>query len=150
MNLKWTAEKSVALSRILTAVMLALGAAAVICIPICTEWYDAVSGMAPISPVLNTALYLSDALFLTAMWALHVMLGNLAKQALFVTKNVTCMRVISWCCFAVSVIWLALSFWRLLAFFVAFVAAFAGLILRVMKNLFAKAVELREENDYTI
>ena len=43
-----------------------------------------------------------------------------------------------------------MTFWRFVAFLIAFMAAFAGLIIRVIKNLLEAAVELREENDYTI
>lgn len=150
MKQKWTSDKSLLLSRVLTVVVLALAAAMLFCIPIMTEWYDAVSGQDPIRLVLNIALYCSDLVGIAAVWMLHKMLGNLAKEKVFVEENVRCFRIISWCCFAVALIWLVLTYWRLLAFFVAFIAAFAGLILRVMKNLLATAVELREENDYTI
>ena len=150
MKLKWTSDKSLLLSRTLTIVVLVLAAAMLFCIPIITEWYDAVSGQEPIHVVLNIALYLSDIIGIAAVWMLYRMLRNLAREQVFVEDNVRSFRVISWCCFAVAAIWLVLTYWRLLAFFVAFVAAFAGLILRVMKNLLAMAVDLREENDYTI
>lgn len=146
----WTSDKSLLLSRALTAATLVLGVASLFCIPIITEWYDAISEQEPIRNVLTVCLYLSAVLGLTALGAVWRMLANIAKQDVFVPENVSCFRMISWCCFAVAAIWLVLTFWRLLAFFVAFMAAFAGLILRVMKNLFAQAVEMREENDYTI
>lgn len=150
MTMKWTSDKSLFLSRVLTLALLVLAAAALFCIPIITEWYDAVSGQDPIRTVLNICLYLSDIIGIFAVWQMKKLLDNVAKQAIFVAENVTCIRLISWCCLAVALIWLVLTYWRLLAFFVAFIAAFAGLVLRVMKNLFAMAVELREENDYTI
>jgi hypothetical protein len=50
----------------------------------------------------------------------------------------------------VAAVWLALTFWRFMAFFVAFIMAFAGLLVRVMKNMLEAAIELREENDFTI
>ena len=150
MTAKWTSHKSLFLSRVLTAAVLVLAVTALFCIPVITEWYDAVSGQEPIRTVLTVCLYLSDFLGIAAVWQLHRLLENIAKQKLFVQENVACFRLISWCCFAVSLIWLVLTYWRLLAFFVAFIAAFAGLILRVLKNLLEAAVALREENDYTI
>ena len=150
MKLKWTPEHSLRVSRLLTAVVLALAVAALFCIPIITEWYDAVSEQAPIHILLNVVLYVSDMLGILAVWELLRMLTNIQKEQTFVAQNVTCLRVISWCCFGVALVWIPLTYFRLLGFFVAFVAAFAGLILRVMKNLFAAAVTLREENDYTI
>ena len=150
MNPKWTSEKSLFLSRCLTIASFALGIASLFCIPVITEWYDAVSGEEPIHIVLNIALYLSAILALVALWQLHSLLNRFAKQQVFVTENTVCFRRIAWCCFGVALIWLVLCYWRFLAFFVAFIAAFAGLLLRVMKNMLEAAVELREENDYTI
>lgn len=150
MNLKWTSAKSLFLSRCLTIATLVLGVVSLFCIPVITEWYDAVSGEEPIHIVLNIVLYLSAILAIFALWQLLQLLNRLAKQKVFVSENAACFRLISWCCFGVAVIWLVLTFWRFLAFFVAFMAAFAGLLLRVMKNMLETAVELREENDFTI
>jgi len=150
MKLKWTQAHSLRLSRLLTCIVLLLAIAALFCIPICTEWYDAVSEQEPIHNLLNVVLYVSDMLGILAVWELLKMLSNISKEQLFVEQNVTCLRVISWCCFGVAAVWIPVIYFRMLAFFVSFVAAFAGIILRVMKNLFAAAVDLREENDYTI
>ena len=35
-------------------------------------------------------------------------------------------------------------------FFVAIAAGFVGLIVRVIKNVFAEAIALKDENDFTI
>ncbi len=150
MNLKWNSEKSLFLSRCLTIATLILGCVSLFCIPIITEWYDAISGEKPIHVVMNIVLYLSVLLALVALWQLLILLNRFAKKQVFVTENAACFRMIAWCCFGVAVLWLVLTFWRFLAFFVAFIAAFAGLLLRVMKNMLEAAIALREENDYTI
>lgn len=160
MTVKWTAEKSLTLTRILTAATLILALAALFCIPVVTEWYNAVTeadsvraGVLPPDAVrvpLTVCLYISDVLVITALLALAKMLRHIGAQKVFVPENEQCMRVISWCCFGAAAVWLVLMLWRPLAFFVAFIAAFAGLILRVIKNLLHMATELREENDYTI
>lgn len=150
MELKWDKTRSLTLSRILTAATLVVAAAALFCIPVAAQWYDAVSGQETIFVQLTTCLYLTDIPVLLALWELLKMLSNIAAQKIFVSGNERCLRVISWCCFAVAGVWFVLGFWRKLAFFVAFIAVFAGLIVRVVKNLVAMAVTLREENDYTI
>lgn len=150
MNVKWTSENSLRLSRIITVAVFALGVIVLFLIPIITQWYDDVSGKPPIMPILTAALYLGDAVFLLAMWELMKLLKNISRQELFTAANVRCVRIISWCCFGAAAIMAALSFWRLTAFMVAFMAGFVGLILRVVKNMLASAVEMREENDYTI
>ena len=53
MNIKWNSEKSLLLSRCLTIATLALGIASLFCIPVITEWYDAISGEEPIHLLLN-------------------------------------------------------------------------------------------------
>ena len=146
----WSSDSSLMLSRALTAAAFVLGIVSLFCIPTVTEWYDAVSEQASIRNVLTVCLYLSAGIAITALLALWKMLANIAKHAVFVADNVRWLRVISWCCFAVAVIWLVLTFWRLLAFFVAFMSAFLGLVLRVVKNLLVMAIALREENDFTI
>jgi hypothetical protein len=150
MNIKWTAKKSLTLTRILTLVTLVLAGAALFCIPVMTEWYDAVSGHEPIRMMLTVCLYLSAFLGIAALLGLLKMLDNIAQQQVFVEQNAFCLRLIAWCCFAVTAIWIVLALRRPLALFVAFIAAFAGLVVRVVKNLLEMGTTLREENDYTI
>lgn len=150
MMTRWTAPKSLFLSRILVKVVMLLCVAALFCIPICTEWYDAVSAQEPIAPLLNVCGYLCIGIGFLAVWQLDALLRRIHAQEIFVEKNVSALRIISWCCFGIAVVLLVLSFWRMLAFIVAFAAAFFGLIMRVLKNVFALAVELRQENDFTI
>lgn len=150
MSKQWKPTHSLFLSRILVLVVFCFLIAAIGIIPICTEWYDAVSGQEPIAWILNICLYLSDAIGFTAIFQLHRLLNHIRKQQIFVEENVTCLRVISWCCFAIAAVFLVLGFWRSLAWMITFAAGFFGLIMRVLKNVFALAVEMRQENDYTI
>lgn len=150
MSKQWKPTHSLFLSRILVMAVFGLLIALLFCIPLITEWYDSVSGQEPIALVLNISLYLSDAAGFAAAFFLHRLLGNIRKQEIFVDANVTCLRVIAWCCFGLALIFFALGFWRSLAWMITFAAAFFGLIMRVLKNVFQLAVEMRKENDYTI
>ncbi|MBQ3842702.1 MAG: DUF2975 domain-containing protein [Ruminiclostridium sp.] len=150
MNIKWTSENSLRLSRILTFAVLVLAVVILFLIPIITQWYDDVSGKEPIMPVLTVCAYIADVIVIAALWELNRLLTNISKQELFTERNTRCVRIISWCCFGLAAVFAVLSFWRLLALLVAVIAAFVGLILRVVKNMLATATELREENDYTI
>ena len=147
---KWTSTNSLRLTRYLTIGVIFLCVAAAFCIPICTEWYDAVSGQEPIHNLLNVILYISDALGLISMWELNGMLKRISKQEIFTAENVKVLRVISWCCFGIAALSFFLAFFRMLAFFVGFAAGFFGMIMRVLKNVFELAVEMRQENDFTI
>ncbi len=158
MTKKWTATKSLFLSRTLTIASMVVAVAALFFIPIISEWYDSLSQKTELFVVMTIGLYLSDFLAMIALWQLYKLLRNISAQRVFVTENAVCFRLISWCCFAVAAVWMFLTFWqflymtfwRFVAFLIAFMAAFAGLIIRVIKNLLEAAVELREENDYTI
>lgn len=146
----WTPSRSLKLTRLLNIATIFLGVAALFCIPICTEWYDAVSGQEPIRNLLNVIFYLTVFLALIALWKLNGLLSRIIHQQIFVSENVTVLRIISWCCFGISALFLFLTFYRFLAFIVAFAAGFFGLIIRVLKNVFELAVNLREEQDFTI
>ncbi|MBP5606432.1 MAG: DUF2975 domain-containing protein [Ruminiclostridium sp.] len=150
MDIRWTKKRSLTLSIILTWIMLIFTCSLLFLIPIITQWYDLVSGKEPIMIVLDIAFYLSDIFVIIALWELNILLKNISAQELFTDRNTKCVRIISWCCFGVSAVFACLAFWRLLALLVAFIAAFVGVILRVVKNMLAAAAELREENDYTI
>ena len=150
MKTKWTAEKSLFLTRILTAAMLLTAAGALFVVPAIARWYEALSGCGPAGTVLRASLYFSILTGIAALCILLKMLSNLAKQKMFVEENVRCLRLISWCCFLIAAVWLFLGAFRRIAFCVGFVSVFAGLIVRVMKNLLETATAMREEQDYTI
>ena len=105
-----------------------------------------------------------------AAGCLLALLFRIRKKILFAPTNTALLRALSWCCFAEALLFLAeavvlpagiLSFslaghselriaFVLILLVVAFACAFMGLILRVVKNAFAEAASLKDENDYTI
>lgn len=88
-----------------------------------------------------------------ALFTLSRLLKNIKADEIFIEKNVSYLRILSYCCFAETLIFLCLSILLGVSFTIlmlSFAAAFFGLILRVIKNVFDKAIEIREENDYTI
>lgn len=85
-----------------------------------------------------------------ALFFLYRMLDNIGKERIFVAQNVRCLRAISWCCFGASAVFLASSFYSVSWLALAVAAAFGGLILRVVKNVFEAAVALKDEHDLTI
>ena len=150
MSKKIAFPKSLFLANILVKVVLVMLVISLFCIPICTDWYDAVSGQPPIETELNICFYTVIAFAFAAVWKLNALLAHISKQETFVEENVKALRIISWCCYAIAGVFLILAYLRPLAFIVAFAAAFFGLIMQVLKNVFAMAVELKDENDFTI
>ena len=78
------------------------------------------------------------------------LLRRIVKEQVFVRENVESLRTISWCCFAGSAMGLVSAAYYIPWGMVGVAAAFMGLIVRVVKNVFAKAVELQDEADLTI
>lgn len=99
---------------------------------------------------LMTALYVSALPGLICCGALIVLLANIKRGEIFLPKNVTMLQIISYCCIFVGLEYLAFCYNYISMVLISFAALFFGLILRVIKNVFDKAIELREENDYTI
>lgn len=77
-------------------------------------------------------------------------LGNIKKGEVFVEGNVAILRALSWCVMLASVPFILLGLVFKVAFAVGGVALFVGICLRVVKNAFAEAVAIKDENDYTI
>lgn len=87
---------------------------------------------------------------MVVLYALHKLLKNIANDAVFIAKNITYLRCISWCCIGAGIIFLASSLYDTSFLFLSAAAAFVGLILRVLKNVFSQAILIKTENDYTI
>ena len=85
-----------------------------------------------------------------ALYSLIKLLINIKNDMIFIPFKVSCLRVLSWCCFGVAIITLAGAFYYPTLIIITAAASFMRLILRVVKNVMQAAVELREENDLTI
>jgi len=68
----------------------------------------------------------------------------------FINGNVELLRRISWTCFMGAGLAAVSTYYYLPWLFLAAAAAFMGLIVRVVKNVVAKAVELQDEVDSII
>lgn len=154
-NKKWTDTMSLTLSRIIVWVLAVIFAASCV--------YAAVSlissSWGPLAMVWDLGLdpvgfyivfYTCAVLAFTALFFLNKLLSNIKNEKIFIEGNVTIIRILSWCCYLVGIVMAIYSFWVYPFIVIAAAAAFFGLIIRVLKNVFAKAVELREENDGTI
>jgi Flp pilus assembly protein TadB len=84
------------------------------------------------------------------LYSLFRLLRRIETGQVFTADNVELLRRISWSCFAGAIIALISLFYYYPWVFVAVAAAFMGLIVRVVKNVVAQAVELQNEADYTV
>lgn len=73
-----------------------------------------------------------------------------ARGEVFTPPAVGCIRGVSWCCFAVSLLFAVLSRFFLMAWVICWAAVLLGLCLRVVKNVIEEATTIKAENDLTV
>lgn len=81
---------------------------------------------------------------------LFILLRRVQKSKVFTVISVSLIRGISWCCFGLCCIFLAIGLYFQLSFILAFFAAFLGMCLRVVKNVIEEATIIKSENDLTV
>jgi hypothetical protein len=149
----WSTDRSVVLSQVATRVIMALGVALGIALPfLCAG--DFFVGRAFVHAqnilLLLPVYYAFCVPAYLALIALDRLLAAVKRDEVFTHGNVRRLRVISWACLAAALVLAISAFVSLTFFALAVIAAFFGVVLRAMKNLFAAAVELQTESDYTI
>lgn len=145
----WTISKSIFLSRICVIIfMVALLAVAVFAPWLASRMFDFSSEAGPTYFLLTVYAGSVPAAFL--LISLFCILSRIEKGKVFIKRNVSSLRHISWCCFAGAVVCAASSFYYISWIMVAVAAAFMGLIVRVVKNVFSQAVSLQDDADFTI
>lgn len=147
----WNKPRSILLSFILVRVLFLLAVASIFTLPWLVDVYINFSRKdTGISTPLLVTLYSCLVPAFGVLICLDRILLNIRKGLVFVAQNVQYLRILSWCCFAVSLICLLSGYYYVLFLLIGFAAAFFGLILRVLKNVFEQAVELKEESDFTV
>lgn len=103
-----------------------------------------------ISDVVVPAFYVCSPFAAFSLYMLIRLLLNIIKEDIFIMKNAIYFRLISWCCYAVTIITAVAGFRYIPLFVIAVAMAIVGTLLRVVKNIMQSAVVIREENDLTI
>ncbi len=119
-------------------------------VPLIARWYDTYSNKPSIYVPFIACVYTALVPAGIIIYLLNSLLTNISKGRVFEHDNVKILRIISYCCFAISAVSVVMTFWRLLGGLLVLAFAFMGLLLRVLKNVFEQAVVLREENDLTV
>lgn len=147
MTSKLSAKFTLWCNRIIAAAVTVL----IFTFPRVLNWYQ---GLRPLglhgAAAVYFGFYLCVPVVLYALWCVDRIVTNLLRDQVFVLANVRYVRRIRWCCAGVSLICVpAACFYQPLIFMVV-IMAFLALIVSLVKNILAAAVELREENDLTI
>lgn len=91
----------------------------------------------------------APAVFL-ALWELERLLRAILRRQVFIRPNVRSISRVRWCCLTVSLICLPAACFYPPIVFMSIIMFFLTLILSVLSNVMAAAVEIREENDLTV
>lgn len=144
-------ERSVVVTAVLIKTAMVLCVIALFIMPYAADRYDEISIYSDSVKVpLMVTFYICAAVGFVILFVLDKLVSNIRKKQVFTDENVKYLRILSYCCFIITIVTLIFARLRIMAFIVTFAAAFFGLILRVIKNCFAEAIRLREENDFTI
>ena len=100
--------------------------------------------------VLITLSYLMLLIIMTADILIFFLILRVRSGGVFTDKSVALIRGIAWCCFLISAVFCGIGLYFKLAFVVAFMAAFLGLCIRVVKNVIEQANKIKSENDLTV
>lgn len=150
--MNWNEDKSVKLSKICVYLCMVIFAGVCIGAPWLFRYLVIEVQGEPwqLVPMFLTTVYLGAVPAAAALWDVRKMLLNIGHGEVFEKKNVQILRRLSWYCIAAGGICLVSMLYYPPFLMFAIAAFFIGLILRVVKNVFAEAVRLKEENDYTI
>lgn len=154
----WNSKKSVKLSIIVCFVLAAVLVLLAIFGPMVFKLYmTAYRGFQPdgeamqrLSKTFAFCFYPSSVFSAVILYSLLKLLFNIKGGQVFTNQNATLLRVVSWCCFAISLITFVGAFFYMPFGFVALAGGFVGMMLRVLKNVMQSAALMREENDLTI
>ena len=84
---------------------------------------------------------------LVRLWQL---LQNIRAQLVFAAQNERLLRQVSWCCVGAGAVCLVSCLYYLPFIAVAIAAGFMALIVRIIKNIFQQAIDMKAELDLTI
>ena len=148
----WNDSKSLKLSKIS---VIHFGVLLVACVILAPRLVDRLLLMSAMASLAGKGMFLTTiysgcipaALLLSC---LYLLLQRISAGEVFVDRNIFYLRSISWCCFCGAAICIASAFYYLPWAAIGIAAAFMGLVVRVVKNVIAKAVSLQDDADYTI
>ena len=115
---------------------------------------DNIGNRASITPAGRTAVLIAAytilAIFIFADSLLFALLLRVNRGLVFTSPTVGLIRGVSWCCVGLCLVFCFLGYYFQLSYPVALMALFLGLCLRVCKNAFEEATQIKQENDLTV
>ena len=148
----WTKDRSLSLSICCVWIFAALLFAAFVWGYPLVRWYS--TAVEPIKADARTAfliaLYGAGVFAWICLYCMLRLLRNMRAEKVFTDENVSLLRAVSWCCAGAAAVFLVCAVIYLPFIIPAVAAAFMMLIVRVVKNSFRQACDMKEELDLTI
>jgi hypothetical protein len=148
----WSGKKSISLSKFCVLIFTVMLIGTALSAPWLVRWFLASSraDLVGKEAFFLSTIYSGSVPAAVLLFCLYRLLHHIELEQVFVTTNVEYLRWISWSCFAGAIICFASIPYYFPWIFVAVAAAFMGLIVRVVKNVIAQAVKLKNESELTI
>lgn len=148
----WNGKKSISLSKFCVLIFMAMLIVTALSAPWLVQRFLLLSraDLVGAEAYFLLTIYSGSVPATVLLFCLYRLLHRIEIDQVFITANVECLRRISWSCFAGAIICLVSVPYYFPWMFVAVAAAFMGLIVRVVKNIVAQAVELKNESDFTV
>ena len=123
----------------------------VLLFPKLLHWYQQFRFLGLYGPTALTAgFYLCVPVVAYALYCIEKLIHNILRNQVFISENVRFVRQLRWCRALVSLICIPVTVFYLPLIFMVVIMAFLALVVSVVKNVLAAAVEIREENDLTV
>ena len=148
----WNDSRSLTLSKVCVIMFMALLLVCAVLAPRLVDWliYMSILARSAGKVLFLATIYIGCIPAAALLVCLYRLLQRIGQGDVFIKKNAGYLRFISWCCFCGTLICAASSLYYLPWLAIAIAAAFMGLIVRVVKNVIAKAISLQDDADYTI
>jgi len=143
--------KSIIASIWVVRILLLIIIAAAFCVPYIAKGYSLLAtNSEAITFQISVGIYVLLLPTFATMISLHFLLSNIKNGNMFVKRNITYLTLVCIGVFLVGVICFFISFVSWVFSLISLAFLFSGVILLVLRNVFSHAVEIKEENDFTI
>ena len=148
----WNDSRSLLLSKICTILFMVFLITCLISAPMLVSLFLKTSYTAHNagSTLFLLTIYVGSVPAAALLVLLYRLLQRIGSGRVFVIENAACLRYISWCCFIGAAISLISTLYYAPWIALGIAAAFMGLVIRVIKNVFAEAIALQDDSDLTI
>ncbi|MBR6407927.1 MAG: DUF2975 domain-containing protein [Clostridia bacterium] len=103
-----------------------------------------------LTTALRILIYVAGVIGTILLALMYKLLDNVHRDIIFEDRNVKLLKAIQYICYCSAAVIAVFTPYFIFAAAVALAAAFVGLLIRVITNVFQSAVQIKQENDFTI